>query len=398
MMRRFGKGGISMRKLVLALGTVCVLAFGVSMAAASAATVTPVASGLDSPRGLAFLANGALAVAEAGHGGDVCFPNGPCIGMSGQISTINRATGSHTPIVSGLFSAREPDGGSIGVDGLSSQGGRLLAIMGAFPQAFDGATCAGQPADCPQVLATARAQAGQLLNVRASGKWTTIAGVGAYDYQWTVDHHSIYGGETDANPYGVLALPDGTYVADAGSNTLDWVGNDGDISVLDHFPNPNPPEPFPADAVPTCIAASSDGQLYVGDLAGRIWAVDGGSDEQDNQAGDDANHDGNSPREPARLVSGQSGNHYTGCAADRSGNVYFVSMFAGLFPNPGTGSIVKLTAGGTVSTLATGPLVFPNGITVRRDSALYVSVNSICGSSPGGACGPLTGGVVKIRP
>jgi hypothetical protein len=387
-----------MRNLVLALGAVGVLAFGVFAGAANAATVAPVASGLDSPRGLAFLPNGTLAVAEAGHGGDVCFLNGPCVGTSGQISVISRATGSHTPLVSGLFSAREPEGGSIGVDGLSSRGGRLLAIMGAFPQAFDGASCAGQPADCPQVLATARAQAGQLLGVRASGKVKAIAGVGASDYQWTVDHHSIYGGEIDANPYGLLALPDGTYVADAGSNTLDWVGNNGDISVLDRFPDPNPPEPFPTDAVPTCIAASSDGQLYVGDLAGRIWAVAGGSDEQDNQDGDDANDDGKSLREPARLVSGQSGNHYTGCAADRSGNVYFVSMFAGLFPNPGTGSIVELTADGTVSALATGPLVFPNGITVGRDGALYVSVNSICGASPGGACGPLTGGVVKIKP
>jgi hypothetical protein len=387
-----------MRHFALALAAVCVLALGVLVGAGGAATVAPVASGLDSPRGLAFLPNGTLAVAEAGHGGDVCFLNGPCIGTSGQISTINRATGSHTPLVSGLFSALEPEGGSIGVDGLSSQGGRLLAIMGAFPQAFDGATCTGQPADCPQVLATARAQAGQLVSVRTSGRLKTIAGVGASDYQWTADHHSIYGGEIDANPYGLLAMPDGTYVADAGANTLDWVGNNGNISVLARFPDPNPPEPFPTDAVPTCIAASSDGRLYVGDLAGRIWAVAGGSHEQDNQTGDDANDDRTSPSEPARLVSGQTGNHFTGCAADRNGNVYFVSMFAGLFPNPGTGSIVELTAGGTVSALATGPLVFPNGITVGRDGALYVSVNSICGASPGGACGPLTGSVVKINP
>ena len=365
-----------MRRFTLAVITVCVLAFGVFMSAASATTVAPLASGLDSPRGLAFLPNGTLTVAEAGHGGDVCFPGGPCVGTSGQISTLNVVTGWHTPLVSGLFSALDPEGGAIGVDGLSSQGGRLLAIMGIFPQALAGATCAGQPGDCPQVLATARAQAGQLLKVTASGNWKTIAGVGASDFQWTVDHHSIYGGELDANPYGVLALPGGTYVADAGSNTLDWVGNNGNISVLNRFPDPNPAEPFPTDAVPTCIAATTGGKLYVGDLAGRIWAVNGGS---------------------ATLVSGQSGNHYTGCAADSNGNVYFVSMFAGLFPNPGTGSIVKLTAGGTVSTLATGPLVFPNGITIGPNGVLYVSVNSVCGATPG-ACGPLTGGVVKITP
>jgi hypothetical protein len=90
--------------------------------------------------------NGTLTVAEAGHGGDVCFPGGHCVGASGQISTINLATGTHTPLVSGLFSALDPEGGAIGVDGLSAQGGRLLAIMGIFPQALDGATCTGQRA------------------------------------------------------------------------------------------------------------------------------------------------------------------------------------------------------------------------------------------------------------
>jgi hypothetical protein len=368
-----------MRKFTVAVVAVCVLGFGVFISAASAATVAPLASGLDNPRGLAFLPSGTLTVAEAGHGGDVCFGDGgPCVGTSGQISTLNVTNGWHTPLVSGLFSLLDPEGGGIGVDGLSSQGGRLLAIMGVFPQVLDGATCTGQPADCPQVLATARAEAGQLLKVTPSGNWKTIAGVGASDFQWTIDHHSIYGGEVDANPYGLLALPGGTYVADAGANTLDWVGNDGSISVVYRFPNPNPAEPFPTDAVPTCVAAAATGKLYVGDLAGRIWAVNGGS---------------------ATLVSGQNGNHYTGCAADSSGNVYFVSMFAGLFPNPGTGSIVKLTAGGSVSTLATGSLVFPNGIAVGSNGVLYVSVNSVCDATPGGDdCGPFTGGVVKITP
>jgi sugar lactone lactonase YvrE len=73
-------------------------------------------------------------------------------------------------------------------------------------------------------------------------------------------------------------------------------------------------------------------------------------------------------------------------------------MFAGLFPNPGTGSILKLAPGGGVSSLATGPLVFPNGITVGPNGVLYVSVNSVCDATPGGDCGPFTGGVVKITP
>ena len=363
-----------MRKLVSTL-VVCVLAVGIFMGVASAATIARVASGLDNPRGLAFLPNGRLAVAEAGHGGDVCLKDGHCLGMNGQISTINVATGSHGPLVRGLFSAVDSDGGALGVGALSVQRGRLLAIMGLYPQLLGGATCDGQPGDCSQVLPTARAQAGQLLKIGASGSPQAIAGLGAFNFQWIGDHHSTYGGEIDANPYGLLALPGGTYVADAGSNTLGWVGNDGRISVLERFADPNPVLKFPGDAVPTCVAASSKGRLYVGDLAGRIWVVKGSS---------------------ATVVSGQSGNHYTGCAGDKSGNVYFVSMFAGVFPSSGTGSIVKLSAGGKVSALATKPLNFPNGITVAPNGVLYVSVNSVCGATAGGSCGPLTGSVVKI--
>src|SRR5438445_12943098 len=133
-----GLGGerSSMKRFVFALVSACALALGVFMGAAGAATVVPLASGLDSPRGLAFLPNGTLTVAEAGHGGDVGLGGGgpPCVGTSGQISTVNTTTGSHTPLVSGLFSLLDPEGGAIGVDGLSSQGGRLLAIMGVFPQ------------------------------------------------------------------------------------------------------------------------------------------------------------------------------------------------------------------------------------------------------------------------
>jgi hypothetical protein len=369
-----------MRKLVSLFLFACVVALVVVVGAGAA--VTPVTSGLDSPRGLAFLPNGTLTVAEAGHGGDVCLGGGgpPCLGTSGQISRINLATGSHSPIVSGLFSLLDPEGGALGPAGLSAQGGRLLAIMGVNPQALEGASCSGQPSDCPAVLATARAEAGQLLKVTPSGSWNAFAGVGAFGFDFTANNpgDGEFGTEIDANPYGVLALPSGTFVADAGANTLDWVGNNGHITMVHRFPVPDPPQLFPTDAVPTCIARRAGG-LIVGDLAGRIWSVNGSN---------------------ATLLSGQEAmRHFTGCAADAAGNVYLVSMFAGLFPNPGTGSVVKLAANssGSVSTVASN-LLFSNGITVGPDGQLYVSVGSVCPATPGGPCGPATGGVVKITP
>jgi len=173
-------------------------------------------------------------------------------------STINVATGSHAPLVRGLFSALDSGGSALGVGGLSLQRGKLLAIMGLYPQLLAGATCDGQPSDCPQVLRVAHAQAGQLLKVSASGGGQAKAGVGGFDFQWTVDNHSTYGGELDANPYGLVARPGGTYVADAGSNTLDWVANDGQISVLHRFADPSEdPEPLPIARPPHHDACAS---------------------------------------------------------------------------------------------------------------------------------------------
>ena len=307
---------------------------------------------------------------------------GPCIGTSGQISTLDPLTGSHAPIVTGLFSLLDPEGGAIGIDGLSTEGFHLFGIMGIFPQAFEGADCSqipNAPADCAQVLATAQSQAGALLKFGQGGSWTEVANPGAVGYQFTADNPggSTYGTEVDANPYGVLSQARGSYVADAGANTLDWVSNSGAVSIVYRFPVPNPEEPFPTDAVPTCVAGGN-GHLTVADFAGRIWAVNGAF---------------------VRLIQGQTGDHYTGCASDSAGNVYVVSMFHGLFPNPGTGSILKVSRTQSVSTVSgTDGLVFPNGIATGRDGSLYVSVNSVCTTAPPNPCGGETGGVVKVTP
>jgi sugar lactone lactonase YvrE len=267
----------------------------------------------------------------------------------------------------------------LGVGGLSTQGGQLLGIEGEFPQELDGASCAGQPADCAQVLAAARATAGTLGKV-TPGSWHVIAGVGASDFQWTVDHQSEFpGSEEDSNPYGLLGLPGGTYVADAGSNLLDSVGANGKISVLFRFPDPVPAEPFPADGVPTCVAMTPNGQFYVGDLAGRIWRMSAGGTVA------------------TMVLPSTSGMHFTGCEADAAGNVYFVSIFSGTpFPGPGSGSLIKLAPTGAITPVVTH-LNFPNKVAVGFDGSLYVSVNTVCPATPG-PCGPATGSVVRITP
>jgi len=96
--------------LLCAVAAVAALIFATQSAATRAGwRATPVAAGLDDPRGLAVAENGAVYVAEGGHGGDVCSPATRCIGTTSQISRIDPKTGSRTAVVTGLFSG----GGSV---------------------------------------------------------------------------------------------------------------------------------------------------------------------------------------------------------------------------------------------------------------------------------------------
>src|SRR5439155_13660255 len=234
--------------------------------AAGAGAPTPafVAGGFDSPRGVEFF-QGTLVVGEAGHGGKNCFGTQPmiCFGRTSQISWVNRASGTHTPLVDHLFSAAEffapGEGEALGVDGISARDGKLMAILGVYPQAFANYQCAPGDSECAADVDAAKKEAGALLAVKSNGSWHKVAGVGAFGFNYTAN---IPNQEHDSNPYGVLAVNGGSYVADAGSNTLEFVSNGGHISVLHYFPfrqNPKDTSAFPTDEVPTCIAKADDG-------------------------------------------------------------------------------------------------------------------------------------------
>jgi sugar lactone lactonase YvrE len=155
-----------------------------------------------------------------------------------------------------------------------------------------------------------------------------------------------------------------------------WPAGSGVIALVRRAAA-EPAEPFPTDGVPTCAALTPSGQLYVADLAGRIWRMTNGGTAA------------------TEVLPATSGLHFTGCQADPAGNVYFVSLFRGTpFPGPTSGSLVKLTPTGAISTVVSG-LNFPNKLAIGSDGSLYVSVNSVCPATPG-PCGPATGSVVRI--
>jgi hypothetical protein len=357
--------------------------------ASSGSNVTQVASHLDSPRGIAFI-NGRMVVAEAGNGGKTCFTPAPgitiCFGATSRISWVNPTTHTHTPLVKGLFSVMLPMGeGVIGVSGLTVSNGRIIGIIGGTPQ------------EVPPGVSNA-AQAGRLISVNpADGTWRTVAPVGKRDYNFTLKFtlptpgvYSPGTNEHDANPYGVLAADNGIYVADAGANTLDFVGADGKIRILNYFgwrdKNPNN---FPSDTVPTCVARA-DGALWVAQLSGRLERI----------AGD-------SVTRPVPMAAGMPLlTHVTNCISGADGNLYFVNMFGpGIpFTSPSffMGNVVKYNPRTGHGSVVAANLSFPNMAAFGPDGNLYVTTGSICpanGASPfpPGAPNPCVGGGMVLR-
>ncbi len=366
-----------MRRSVLGVLVMLVAALAPSPASA-AGNATMVASGFSSPRGIVFF-HGQLLVAEGGVRGPYCNNKPPpdtlCIGNTSQISRVNTTTGRHSPLVSGLLSVVENHGGpdeALGSEGLSISGGRVLDIMGVYPQAFGDIHCASGDRACARTLALARAQAGHLLSIGTDRSVRSVASVGGFDFNWTANKPPQ---EHDANPYAVLATEGGAYVADAGSNTLDFVSNRGRVAVLQYFPGRQ--AGFPSDEVPDCIART-DEALWVGTLAGHLFRVD---------------EDG------ATQVSVPLLRHVTGCTADQNGNLYLVNMWTTPGPpgmdSPFTGNVIKFNADEGTSSVLAGGLDFPNMDTIGPDGNLYVTADSVCPATGLPFC-PQGGTVWKI--
>lgn len=367
-------------------------------AVGNASGYSSVATGLDNPRGLAFKADGTLVVGEAGHASsDVCLDGGPegtvCIGFNSQISAVDVATGSHTPLLTGFVSLGDGPLATTGIDGVTTVGNQALGIVTISQQALPPLAACDGDATCQQALTRAAHQVGRLVRVAGNGVAKDVANVGAFNYDYVVANAATLDPDNpdfapgDANPYDVVAVPGGSYVIDAGSNTLDFVTSSGKISVLAYIPNPEgpPDQRFPYDAVPTCVTNTRQG-VYVADLAGRLWKWSNGSLTE--------------VALPDGMLFAANG-----CTSDKMGNVYVVDMFStfgefGFAPN--TGSVIKVTPSGHASVIATG-LNLPGGIAVARGGGIYVANNSVCPNDVSGLefpfnlfC-PVTGEVVLLN-
>jgi hypothetical protein len=396
--RRRMRARLARITIATAIG-VAVGALSPSLALAGAVHEDVVARSLDNPRGLAFLPDGRLAVAEAGHAGNVCLGPGQCLGRNGRVTTIGRSGEDRVALATELPSFGGPFG-AFGLGGLAVQDGRLFSIVGLNPQAFGSPAedCQGQPdyTSCVATVTAVQHGAGQLNELRslsANGGVETLAGVGRFDFEYAAAHPDPGNPEYtpgDANPFGLTAGPSGGfYVVDAASNTLDFVGERGRISVLAFIPDPPNHEPI-FDAAPTCAARAPNGDVFVGTESNSLWRW----------------HEGRL----TKLLAGGKVGQVIGCVADKRGNVYLANLsskIGGSFPNfnekPFDGSIVKVSPDLTTSYIAKA-INYPTGLTLGPDGKLYVAINGLCpkdltlltskNATPGGC--PESGEVVRL--
>jgi hypothetical protein len=333
---------------------------------------TVVADHLDNPHGVGFTSDGRMIISESGHSGNHCvYHNAFCFGLNSKVTAIDPATGDRTKLAKGLVSAFAPFE-AFGLGGVSVLGDRIFAAVGLNPNALGVAAdaCAGQGAECRQSFKTMKRQVGRLIEVDPEGGgWSPVASVGRYNYDWIVEENPSPGNPDfqpgDADPYGLLAAPEGTYIADGGSNTVGIVDTQGVVSVFAYLPDPPNHEPL-YDAVATCVAKVGNA-IYVGTLTGSLFKW------ENNQL--------------TQVLTGGSLRAIVGCTSDADGNLYLVNLaqrFRNFNPTPGNGSIVKVAPDLTTSYVIAPDqgLNYPNGIAFGPDGALYLTINSICPADP----------------
>jgi hypothetical protein len=366
------------------------------------ASVQVIASGLDSPRHLAFGSGGDLYVAEAGRGGSgPCFIGGEgpaCMGASGAVTRIDRS-GNQSRIAEGLASyANQSDNpaennhNAIGPHGITVLGRHTVLITNGGPtepREFPADPTDPHSPPGPTISREALAEQnpvadlfGRVLLLRRHGDPVSIADI--YDFERDVNPDAAVGNPAvDSNPVDVELDGRKLVVVDAGGNALDVVRRWGRVSNLAVFPNDGPvPNPMggpdiPFQAVPTAVAVGRDA-YYVSQLTGFPFPVGA------------ANIFRVDKRTGAVSVFASGFTNLMDLAWGRDGTLYALEIaHNGLLSGNPEGAIYAVSRDGSKRQLElpAGTLTAPGGIAVG-DHALYVTNKS---TEPGG------GEVLRIR-
>lgn len=328
-----------------------------------------VASGLDSPRHLAFAPGGALYVVESGRGGSgpcVDHPLGEfCFGFTGAVTRV-RDDGPDDRVLSDLPSIfNEQAGEALGPSDISFTGRhRFVLSIGlggsdVFREGF------GEDGELLATLVTGKLNRDQV---------SLFADVLANELAANPD-----GTDIDSNPVGILRKGNGYVIADAGGNAVVRVSKKGSFTTIAALPPDSalappflglpPGTQIPTDAVPTSVVRGPDGAFYISQLTGfpfekgdaDIWRVVPGQ---------------------APTVYASNLTNLTDLAFARDGSLYAVEIASNglLSAPPGelpSGALVKITPGGSQHETIAGDLDAPYGVALTKRAA-YVTTCAVC--------------------
>ncbi|WP_341531034.1 ScyD/ScyE family protein [Nostoc sp. UHCC 0302] len=366
------------KQVTITFITFCIAVFS-GMKAASAASFSVIADGLDNARGLSFGSDGSLYVTEAGTGGNgACVPpvsgqgDSLCYGATGAISRIENGTAKR--IVTGLPSIALPDGtGAAGVRDIQfDAAGKPYVLVGY----------AANPADRDRNLG--KTDLGKIIAPNFNtNSWTTIADLANYELANNPD-----GGDVNSNPLGFFIDGNNLVAVDAGANDLLSVKTVGSgLRTLATFPqdilsNPvfppsgtpsnepgqvptpteAPPSNLPIQSVPSSVVKGPDGAYYVSQFTGFPFPEGGAKIYRVGADG-----------KPTVYADGFT--QLTDLEFDSAGNLYAL-QYANQSAWKGNleGSLIKIAADGTRSTILSGNgLESPSALTIGSDGALYVT-------------------------
>ncbi len=284
---------------------------------------TVVADGLINPRGLAFGADGALCVAEAGSGGpteiDLSRKRPHLVGRTGRVSVIEPGQAPR-PVLSGLPSMVTAAHEEVGPSALASLGDTLYLLTAS------GGSDVGDPAFNNGLYGAA-----------ADGGLDRVLNLSAFNLNEPslarrLDPRADVPG---GMPYGLAALGGTLYATDGNQDQVIGITPNGQARRILEYPA--------SDRALTGIAAGPDGSLYVAEYAaGQITRL---------------GPDGSSADVAAGLALP------IGVAFDRSGQLCVLEY---------VGRVLCLAAEGSRAVIASG-LSQPTAMITGPDGAFYIS-------------------------